>query len=102
MKIVVGEAKLIKKTMDSISTIVDEALIIFDKDGLSLKALSEDLQVGIKVNMNREAFIEYNVEKSEKVNINLSTFSKVLKRAKDKDKVVIVFEGERQYITIEG
>ncbi len=100
MKVIFGEAKLIKKVMNTVSSIVENAMVTIDEDGLTLKAISPELCIVINLHINKDAFLEYDVKESEKLNINLDSFDKVLKRAKNTDKVIIIFEDNRQYILL--
>lgn len=101
-KISTYETTMFKDVFDSISKLVEEGVIKFEKDkGLVFTAADKALISVIRLNILPTAFDEFDVEK-ESVGINLDEFRTILKRGTKRDKLVIYNEDGRLIISFEN
>jgi len=101
MKVVYPSAKEFASLISVLSNAVDEALFEFKEDGFQVRALDPSRVMFIKVTIPPDSFEEYNTN-NEEIGVNLQFLSKVLKRAKKKDKIIFEFNDNMLKITLEG
>jgi proliferating cell nuclear antigen PCNA len=83
MKLVLDEAKLLKKSMEIISDIVLEGTFVFKKDYVELVALNSNNVVMVIFRMLKQNFSTYEVEEDSHISLSLEHFSEVLKSCED-------------------
>lgn len=79
------DIKLFKEAFESISRIVDEVQIQADSEGLRLKALDRNHITFVMFELKAHVFDEYICDAPEKINIDSSELSKILKKLKTSD-----------------
>eukprot|EP00178_Gracilaria_changii_P025542 TRINITY_DN78693_c0_g1_i1.p1 TRINITY_DN78693_c0_g1~~TRINITY_DN78693_c0_g1_i1.p1 ORF type:complete len:280 (+),score=56.50 TRINITY_DN78693_c0_g1_i1:277-1116(+) len=93
------EAKLsdsttIKRVLDAIKDLIDQANFDCSADGLSLQAMDTPHVCLTTMTLRSQAFEVYRCDRPLSMGINLSSFSKILKCAGPKDSVKIVANDE--------
>lgn len=84
-----ANADQFKIPMSSISEVVDEATLCFDKEGITLKASDKAMVCLVDMKIPKGAFIEYSLDKDLKVGLDMPTLKNVLKRFTSKDEIVM-------------
>jgi len=104
MKIVIENASDFQKCVDAISVLIDEAELVFDEKGLSLKATDPSQISMVDFAMPKNAFKEYDVKDKTKLGVDLSYFSQVMSRAKSGDSLSLELDetNSRLNVTFEG
>lgn len=77
------------RILDMISGIVDEALFVFDVDGLKIRALDPAQVALVSVYVPSSSFSTYNVVGEASVGVDLSNLMRTLPRPKKSDRVVL-------------
>ncbi|WP_440059280.1 proliferating cell nuclear antigen (pcna) [Thermogladius sp. 4427co] len=100
IKVVYPEARYFKEIVDSLSKLVDEVSLQFTSEKLKITAMDVSSIALIDIEMPPESFAEYNVETPTNIGISLSNLSKILKKAKKGDRLVIEGGGDAVTITL--
>ena len=100
MKAVYPDAKKFSVFISILSNVVDEVLFEFDENGFNVKALDPCRVIFLKVSVPASAFEEYSVDGRETVGVNLQFLSKVLKRGKKGEKLVIETGGNMMIVSL--
>ncbi|MFW6040877.1 MAG: proliferating cell nuclear antigen (pcna) [Thermoplasmatota archaeon] len=82
------KSNILKDLVEIVETIVDEAKINIDKDGVSLKAVDPAHVAMVDLTLNKKAFESYKAEKTE-LGLNLSKIDQFL-RLSGSDEIVIL------------
>jgi proliferating cell nuclear antigen len=95
-------AKAFITVFQVLGSIVDETLIKFTSDGLSIRALDPAKVALIEIDIPSSAFLEYYIDRELSIGMNLSALLKVMSKPKKTDK--LVFKGSEDFyeLTIEG
>ncbi len=96
------DAKSFQSVMETLSKIVDEAVMIITNDGVRIRALDPAHVAMIDITMPPETFLEYEVEGEARVGFNVANIAKIVKRGKKGDKVEINAEEDRVTWVIAG
>lgn len=81
--------RVFSKILEMISGIVDEALFVFDVEGLKIRALDPAQVALVSVYVPSSSFLSYNVVRETSVGVNLSNLMRTLPKPKKSDKVVL-------------
>lgn len=81
--------RVFSKILEMISGIVDEALFVFDAEGLKIRALDPAQVALVSVYVPSSSFLTYNVVRETSVGVNLSNLMRTLPKPKKSDKVVL-------------
>ena len=96
------DAKSFQSMMETLSKIVDEAVMTVKDDGVIIRALDPAHVAMIEINLPPDIFLEYEVEGEAKVGFNVTNIAKIVKRGKKGDKVEIEATDDRVTWTIAG
>ncbi|KAJ1721773.1 hypothetical protein LPJ61_005998 [Coemansia biformis] len=86
---VLPQASLLKKIIEAIKELVDEANFDFSETGIRLQAMDKSHIALSFLHLRNDGFSEYRCDRSQTLGINLNSFSKVLKCAANDDQVQI-------------
>ena len=87
MKLKIDKAGDMKRSIDGISVLVDEAEFIAGAEGLSLKATDPSQISMVEFMMNKSGFQEYKAKEGENIGLDLSYLSQILGRASATDQL---------------
>lgn len=87
--LVYEDALSFKKCIDAISVLIDEAEFLVDKEKLSLKATDPSQISMVSFSLKKNSFKKFEVEKEEKLGLDLDYFSQIMSRAKAGDSLEI-------------
>ncbi|MCD6324386.1 MAG: hypothetical protein J7L55_04690 [Desulfurococcales archaeon] len=95
-------AKSFITLMEVLGSIVDEALMNFGEEGLTIKALDPAQIALIDIEIPRDAFLTYDLKGEVFIGVNLANLLKTLPKPKKGDK--LVFTGNEQFyeVLLEG
>ncbi|KAG8924920.1 proliferating cell nuclear antigen [Tulasnella sp. 419] len=82
-------AVVLKKLLDAIKELVTDANFECNEDGISLQAMDNSHVALVSVKLNEDAFLSYRCDHPMPLGVNLTSLTKVLKCAKDDDKVTL-------------
>ena len=102
LKLELTNHNILKSAFESISTIVDEIVIIADKDALHLRALSKEHITFITMELQKTLFDSYQCDTPEKMFLDAEDFYKMLKKAKNNDILEITADENEITITLKG
>ncbi|KAJ1665849.1 hypothetical protein IW140_002930 [Coemansia sp. RSA 1813] len=83
------QASLLKKIIEAIKELVDEANFDFTESGIRLQAMDKSHVALSFLHLRDDGFVEYRCDRSQTLGINLSSFGKILKCAANDDQVHI-------------
>ncbi|KAJ1728850.1 hypothetical protein H4S06_001015 [Coemansia sp. BCRC 34490] len=83
------QASLLKKIIEAIKELVDEANFDFTESGIRLQAMDKSHVALSFLHLRDDGFIEYRCDRSQTLGINLGSFGKILKCAANDDQVHI-------------
>ncbi len=89
MRATLEEIKVLKSSIDAISNIIDEAGIIVNKEGMSLRAMDPAHVAFVDLEISKNAFAEYEVEENLILGLDLDRLNTILKRAGSSDKITL-------------
>jgi len=101
-RIIYGDVSSFKNMIETLSKIVDEALIKFNSEGMQLKALDPAHVSLIAINIPSSAFDEYDVEEEVKFGFITSNLMKLMRRAKKGDILVLEILEDRVQLEFRG
>lgn len=81
--------KIFKTMFETMGNLIDEATIKIDKGGISAIQADRAMVAVVDLNIPATVFEEYDLDKPEKVPINMTNFVSVLKRANPKDEMTM-------------
>ncbi|KAJ2785111.1 hypothetical protein H4R18_000699 [Coemansia javaensis] len=86
---VLPQASLLKKIIEAVKELVDEANFDFSETGIRLQAMDKSHIALSFLHLRNDGFSEYRCDRSQTLGINLNSFSKILKCAANDDQVQI-------------
>ncbi|MEK6979573.1 MAG: proliferating cell nuclear antigen (pcna) [Candidatus Micrarchaeota archaeon] len=95
MKLVVNEAPALKSAMDAIVNLVDEGQFEITPEGLSLRAMDPSQISMVSFHMPKMSFVEYHVEDTMKIGLDMAQLSNVLSRGNKGEKAELSVEEGR-------
>ncbi len=93
------KSETLKGIVDVVSTLVDEAKFNLNPDGFSLKAVDPAHVAMVDLEVNKEAFEEFEADETE-LGIDLDKIKEVLRLARSGDIIEIEQEGDRNRLII--
>ena len=102
MKLTLKDNKILKDCFNSISTIIDEAVLEFSADGLKISAIDSKKIIFIEMKLKTDLFDEYECDDAEEIPIDTVIFNDILKHCNSTDtlqlesncKLKIIFKGK--------
>jgi len=82
LRLVYPETKVFQSIVEALGKIVNEIALIADPDKVTMKAMDPAQVALIIVTLEKDAFLEYEVEGTESLGFNIANIMKFLKRAK--------------------
>lgn len=101
IEVSIQNSLLLKKSMETISEIVQEGSMIFKKDYLEILALNENNVIFTVFRLLSTMFQEYKIEKERKILINFKDLSNIIKNCDDQCKLKLIVEESLLKICIE-
>jgi len=104
MKAVLPEAKILKKGIAAISSLISEGTFKVNEEGISLVAMDPANVAMVIFELYPSAFLDFNVEEEEHFTINLDDLKKILTKAKLKETVTLELDKNKNrfLITFKG
>ncbi len=93
VKLEFSDARTWRYMVASIEKIIDEGVFVVNSEGLSLRALDTSHVVMIDLFYPAGAFTVFEVDGEETIGVSFDVFSKVLRRARKDDRLLIEAEG---------
>ena len=97
-----SDARTWRYMVASIEKIIDEGVFVASSEGLSLRALDTSHVVMVDLFYPASAFVDYNVEGEEEFGVSFSALTKILRRARKDDELVISVEDGRLTVKLKS
>jgi len=101
MKLVFDSADVLKRSIRSLSALIDEGEFIFDEEGMKLRATDPSKIAMVDFSLPKHAFREYDVPGPVKVGLNLSDLQDVFKKAQSSESVEISLSEDGSKFVVE-
>jgi len=102
MKVVLSESKFLKEPLFIISELVNEIILKFSKEKLSMLAMDPSSVALLSFDLLNSSFVDYNVEEDLELGVNLDNIKQVLRRVKPSDTLVLELEDNRLKISLKS
>ena len=89
MKLTLAEPRFFKEPVMIISELVNEVVFRIEKDKLELVAMDPANVAMVIYKLLGSVFVEYNVDESMEISVNLDNLKQVLRRAKPADTLTL-------------
>jgi proliferating cell nuclear antigen len=93
-KVIYRNAKEFLQFINGLSQISDKVILNLTEEGLIVRHLTEDKSIMAILNISKEVFDEYIIEKPISINIDLDSFKKLLKKVAVKKAIIELSETE--------
>jgi proliferating cell nuclear antigen len=100
MKATIAEPEVLITTIATAAEIIDEGILKFGKEGISLTAADRAMVAVIDLLISKDAFEEYNVEEEKEIGLNMTNFLSLLKRARGSEKISLELVENKMLLTI--
>ncbi len=87
--------KNLKEIADLLNTVVTEAKFKLDQTGISIKAVDPSHVAMISIDIPKELFTEYSLEKDDELAIDVEKLKTTLKVARDSDEITVKIEKDK-------
>lgn len=94
--------EVLKTSFNAISNIIEEVQIQIDSEGIRLNAIDRSHISFVKLELDEDLFTEYTCDNPTSINIDTSELMRVLKRAKNSDRVILGLDESNMRIVFEG
>lgn len=99
-KAVLGDPKILKSSIDTISNMIDEAGIMVTKEGLQLRAMDPAHVALVDYEVSKDAFQEYEIDGDAVMGIDLDRLNIILKRAGASDQMTLELDEDQGKLRI--
>ena len=101
MRVVLQDVEILKVAMDTLSSFITEGTLNFEKDGINLMAMDPSSVAMLILKILPSMFLEYNVN-DEKITIPMQELTRIVKRCKTSERLVLENKENKLIVTIEG
>ncbi|MDO8339439.1 MAG: proliferating cell nuclear antigen (pcna) [Candidatus Burarchaeum sp.] len=98
----VDDVKFLRGCMDAIVNLVEEGALEIGADAISVKAMDPSQIAMVVFSAPKDAFSNYKVSGTTKLGVNFADLSKILGRARAKDKLVITQQENKLVLEFAG
>jgi len=102
MRLSLVEPKYLKESITIISELVNEATFTVSSTGVELVAMDPANVAMVIFKLLPSSFVEYTVDKPQKISINLGNLKQVLRRAKPNDAITLELDENKLKITLKS
>ena len=102
MKLTLAEPKYLRESVSVISDLVNEASFRVTPDYIELIAMDPGSAALVIFKLLSSTFVEYKVDKEERIGLNLNNLKQVLKRAKPSDLITLEINEDKFNVSIQG
>ncbi len=96
------DARVWRYMVASIEKIIDEGVFVATPEGLSLRAMDTSRVVMVDLFYPSSAFDDYSVEEEKEFGVSFTVLSKVLRRARKNDELVLVVDDSKITVKLAG
>ncbi|MEM4389654.1 MAG: proliferating cell nuclear antigen (pcna) [Candidatus Micrarchaeia archaeon] len=102
VEVVVGDARFWKSCIDAIVSLIEEGVMEFGEDGVSLKAMDPSQIAMVCFAAPKQSFASYHVEAPTKLGLSFSNLSRFLARARTGERLTMRTEENRLVLEFSG
>ena len=95
LKLTISDAASWKRSIDAIAALIDEGTFDFGEDKMVLKAMDPSQISMVSFEMPKSAFKDYKVDEKQSVGIDFAELSRVTRRAKNDDTIILELNGNK-------
>lgn len=96
---VLAEASILKKVLDAIKDLVNEANFECNSEGINLQAMDTSHVALVSLYLQSDGFESYRCDRSISLGINIGSLTKIMRCANTDDKVTMRSEDESSTVT---
>ncbi len=99
------EAKVFKEMVEGVAKILDEALIVVSREGLTLRGMDPAKTAYIEIQIPASSFLEFDMPgdvETVELGVNMETMVSVVKKSKKGDQLEARIRDDRVLFTVEG
>ena len=97
-KITLDDARFWKSCIDAVSSLITEGVFEISENGIKLRAMDPSQIAMVVFNVGKEAFVEYTTDGISNIGLNLEDLSKILARARGKEKLVMQLDENNKFV----
>jgi len=86
--------------ISTVAEIIDEGIFSLTKEGIKLLAADRALVAVVELNISKGAFETYEIEKEEKIGLNITNFLSIIKRGSKAEKLELLLEENKLKVII--
>ncbi|HDQ60077.1 MAG TPA: proliferating cell nuclear antigen (pcna) [Candidatus Woesearchaeota archaeon] len=99
---VLQDISILKDSLDAISSLITEGTFEVSKDGMKLVSMDPASVAMVILNILPTIFLEYNVDKTQNMTVNLSNLVTILKRARASDTLTLELDDNKLKLKMVG
>ena len=96
----VENSKILRAIIETLSSIIDETMIVVTPEEFSIKAMDPSRICLLKLVIKKEGFEDFECNKACEIGVNLDDFDKILKRSSSNDSITLEYQEDEQKIKI--
>ncbi len=100
MELVIEKADVLKRSIDAIAVLIDEAEFEVSEKGLTLKATDPSQISMVDFEFEKKAFKKFNVDGTVKLGLDLDYLNQIMSRAKPNDEVKLKLDDDSTKLSV--
>jgi|SRR6056297_1935523 len=96
-----SDSSVVKGIFDSVSSIISEVNMKIDENGINMAAMDLSHICLVSLDLKKEDFDEFEMDKPYELGINLEDMVKIIKRSGSKDEITFIHNPEEKRMVIE-
>lgn len=100
MELVIERAEVLKRSVDAIAVLIDEAEFEVSEKGLTLKATDPSQISMVDFEFEKKAFKKFHVDGTVRLGLDLEYLNQVMSRSKPADEVVLKLEDDSSKLSV--
>lgn len=100
MELVIKEADVLKRSVDAIAVLIDEAEFEVSEKGLTLKATDPSQISMVDFSIEKNAFLKFHVDGTMRLGLDMDYLNQIMSRSKAKDEVVLRLEDDSSKLSV--
>ncbi len=100
MELVIKEADVLKRSVDAIAVLIDEAEFEVSEKGLTLKATDPSQISMVDFSIEKNAFLKFHVDGSIRLGLDMDYLNQIMSRSKAKDEVILRLDDDSSKLSV--
>lgn len=99
MELILKDATVLKKSIEAISVLIDEAELVINKNGLELRATDPSQISMVDFTLEKKAFEKFECEEM-RLGLDLDYLNQILSRAQSSDKLILSLDEKKAFLSV--